>query len=454
MALQSLNPATGEVLATYDELTDKQLSEKIDKAQAAFLGWKNVSYEERGHLMVKAGELFKSKAQQYAEVMTKEMGKPITQAIGESEKCAWVCDFYAEKAAEFLAPEMVETDASESMVRFDPLGIVLAVMPWNYPFWQVVRAFAPALMAGNVMLLKHASNVPECGMLLEEILLEAGFPEGVFQYLAIGSRKVAEVLDDDRVKAATLTGSEYAGGQVASQCGRQIKKTVLELGGSGPFIVLDDADIEAAAEMAVSARFQNCGQSCIAAKRFIVMDSVYDEFVEKFKDGIEAWKFGDPTDAEVQIGPMYAKSGLDEIESQVDRSVEMGARVVTGAGREGEVGAFYKPTILADVTEDMPVFNEETFGPVAAIMKVLSEKEAVSAANNTRFGLGSSLWTSDMSRAKKIIVHLDFGSVFVNGLVKSDPRLPFGGINKSGFGRELSHYGIREFVNVKTVWIK
>jgi len=454
MALQSLNPATGEVLATYDELTDKQLSEKIDKAQAAFLGWKNVSYEERGHLMVKAGELFKSKADRYATVMTKEMGKPITQAIGESEKCAWVCDFYAEKAAEFLAPEMVETDASESMVRFDPLGIVLAVMPWNYPFWQVVRAFAPALMAGNVMLLKHASNVPECGMLLEEILLEAGFPEGVFQYLAIGSRKVAEVLDDDRVKAATLTGSEYAGGQVASQCGRQIKKTVLELGGSGPFIVLDDADIEAAAEMAVSARFQNCGQSCIAAKRFIVMDSVYDEFVEKFKDGIEAWKFGDPTDAEVQIGPMYAKSGLDEIESQVDRSVEMGARVVTGAGREGEVGAFYKPTILADVTEDMPVFNEETFGPVAAIMKVLSEKEAVSAANNTRFGLGSSLWTSDMSRAKKIIVHLDFGSVFVNGLVKSDPRLPFGGINKSGFGRELSHYGIREFVNVKTVWIK
>lgn len=451
MALQSLNPATGEILASYDELSDQDLKAKIDKAQMAFEVWRKVSFEERAALMKKVGVILTERAEEYAKLMALEMGKPITQGIGEAKKCTMACDYYADNAASFLAPEVVETDASESFIRHDPLGIVLAVMPWNYPFWQAVRAAAPAIMAGNVMLLKHASNVPQCAMALESAFIEAGFPEGVFTYLAVGAKKVSQILDDKRVRAATLTGSEHAGSMVAEQCGRNIKKTVLELGGSGPFIVLEDADIDLAVEVAVTARFQNCGQSCIAAKRFIVVDEVYEEFLDKFKTKLADWHFGDPLDEATHIGPMYSVAAATDIKRQVEQSVAMGAKIIAGGKVEG---AFYEPTILTDLTLDMPAMNEETFGPVAAVYKVKDEREAVEVSNSTDFGLGASLWTRDLARAKKIAIELDEGSVFVNGLVKSDVRLPFGGVKKSGYGRELSKYGIMEFVNVKTVWVK
>lgn len=454
MALQSVNPVNGEVVASFEELSDEQVKAKISLAHEAFKSWRKASFAERAVLLRKLSAIFLERAEEFGKLMTLEMGKPITQAIAEVKKCSTALDYYAENGERFMAPEAVSSDASESFVRRDPIGIVLAVMPWNFPFWQVVRAAAPALMAGNVMLLKHASNVPQCAMALERAFLETGFPAGVFTNLAVGSSKVAMILDDERVMAATLTGSEAAGSKVAEQCGRNIKKTVLELGGSGPFIVLDDADLELACEVAVMARFQNCGQSCIAAKRFIVMDSVYERFVEGFAAKLAAWKFGDPLDEQTQIGPLYAVSGVSDIQRQVDQSVAMGARVVAG-GRVSELGeAFYEPTILADVSREMAVMKEETFGPVAAVYKVSSEEEAVEVANDSRFGLGASLWTSDMERAKRIAAELEEGGVFVNGMVKSDARLPFGGVKKSGYGRELSREGMMEFVNVKTVWIK
>lgn len=438
-------------MASFEELSDQEVMAKLDQAQAAFEAWRKTSFAERANLMKKVGEIFTARAEEYAKLMTLEMGKPIKQAIGESKKCTWACEYYAENAEKFLEPEMAETDASESFVRHDPLGIILAVMPWNYPFWQAIRAAAPSIMAGNVLVLKHASNVPQCGMAMESAFREAGFPEGVFTYLAIGSGKVPLVLDDKRVRAATLTGSEHAGSVVAEQCGRNIKKTVLELGGSGPFIVLEDADLDLAAEVGVMGRFQNCGQSCIAAKRFIVVEAVYEEFLQKFEAKLAEWKFGDPTDAATNIGPMYAMAGFEDIKRQVDQSVAMGARVVVGGKGEG---AFYEPTILTDLTLEMPAMNEETFGPVAAVYKVKDEAEAIKVSNSTDFGLGGSLWTRDLERGKRIAADLDEGSVFINGMVKSDPRLPFGGVKNSGYGRELSRHGILEFVNVKTVWVK
>jgi len=451
MALKTINPASGEEVASFEELTDEQLVKKIELAQSAFEAFRRTGFGERANLMKRVGQILVDKAEEYGKLMALEMGKPVAQGEAEAKKCALACDYYAENAELFLAPEMVETDASESFIRHDPLGIILAVMPWNYPFWQVVRAAAPSIMAGNVMLLKHASNVPQCGAALEAAFLEAGFPEGVFTYLAIGASKVGKVLDDKRLRAATLTGSEKAGSLVAQQCGRNIKKTVLELGGSGPFIVLEDADIDLAAEVAVSARFQNCGQSCIAAKRFIVVEAVYEEFLAKFEAKLAEWHFGDPMDEKTKIGPMYSLAGAEEIKRQVDRSVAMGAKVVVGGKMEG---AFYEPTILTDLTLDMPAMNEETFGPVAAVYRVKDEREAIVVSNSIDFGLGASLWTRDLARAKKIAIELDEGSVFINGLVKSDPRLPFGGVKKSGYGRELSRHGIMEFVNVKTVWVK
>ncbi|MBP7671160.1 NAD-dependent succinate-semialdehyde dehydrogenase [Candidatus Gracilibacteria bacterium] len=454
MALQSINPVNCEVVASFEELTDEQVKLKIALADAAFRAWRGVSFSVRSECLRRLAAILVERAEEYGKLMTLEMGKPLTQAMAEVKKCATSCDFYAENGAKFMAEEVVVSDATESFVRRDPLGVVLAVMPWNFPFWQVVRAAAPALMAGNVMLLKHASNVPQCAMALEKAFLDAGFPEGVFTYLAIGSGKVAAVLDDERVVAATLTGSEEAGAKVAEQCGRNIKKTVLELGGSGPFIVMEDADLSLACATAVVARFQNCGQSCIAAKRFIVMESVYDQFVAGFVAELALWKFGNPEDEQTQIGPMYAKSGVSDIQRQVEQSMAMGARAVAG-GKVSELGgAFFEPTILVDVTREMPVMNEETFGPVAAVYKVSSEEEAIEVANESRFGLGASLWTSDMARAKRIAALLDEGGVFVNGMVKSDARLPFGGVKKSGYGRELGREGMMEFVNVKTVWIK
>lgn len=454
MPLQSINPATGEKIAEFPELTSQEIEAKLVRAGEAFAKWRNTTVFERAVLMKKAGEILKANAEKYARLMTLEMGKPVTQGIAEAQKCAFNCDYYVEKAAEFLEPEVVETEAGESYVQYDPLGIVLGVMPWNFPFWQVFRAAVPILMGGNVMVLKHASNVPQCAMECEKIFLEAGFPEGVFQYLAIGSSKVEGLISDDRIVAVTLTGSEYAGSKVAEQCGREIKKTVLELGGSSPFVVLEDADIDYAAHAAVTARFQNCGQSCIAAKRFIVMESVYEEFLEKFKTNLEAWKFGNPDNKDVQIGPLYSLEGRETLEGQLEGSVKMGARVVSGGHEAGATGAFFQPTILADASEEMPVFKEETFGPLAAVIKVSTTEEAIRIANNTRYGLSASIFTRDLEKAKKLAKEFECGAVFVNDIVKSDPRLPVGGVKKSGYGRELAKEGIREFTNIKTVWVK
>ncbi len=454
MPIQSINPATGETVATFAELSDQEIELKLSKAAVAFDVWRNKSVAERAVVMKKVGEILKSGAEKYAKLMTLEMGKPLTQGIAEAEKCAFNCEYYVEHAEEFLRPEVVPTDAGESYLQYDPLGVVLGVMPWNFPFWQVFRAAVPILMGGNVMILKHASNVPQCAMECEKIFIEAGFPEGVFQYLPISSGKVEGLIRDDRVVGVTLTGSEYAGSKVAEECGREIKKTVLELGGSSPFVVLDDADIDLAAQVAVMARFQNCGQSCVASKRFIVMEKIYDEFVEKFRANLAAWKFGDPTEKDTQIGPLYSEEGRKVLEDQLNGSVEMGARVVIGGHEIGAVGAFFQPTILADVSEEMPAFKEETFGPLAAVIKVSSVEEAVRVANNTRYGLSASIFTRDIERAKKLAKDFESGAVFVNALVKSDPRLPVGGIKKSGYGRELGREGIREFMNIKTVWVK
>lgn len=454
MPIASTNPATGEVLKTFDELSDEQLDEKLAKAEAAFEVWRSRPYSERAVMMKALGDVFRKNSRKYGELMTLEMGKPIKQAVAEAEKCAWICDYYAENTEEILAREDIDTGVTESYVRFDPIGIVLAVMPWNYPFWQVMRFAAPAAMAGNVGILKHASNVPQCAEAIEEAFIEAGFPEGVFQNLLIGSSKVEAVIQDPRVRAVTLTGSEYAGSQVAMQCGREIKKTVLELGGSDPFIVLDDADLDFACEAGTTARLQNAGQSCIAAKRFIVMESIADEFIKRFKESFEAQIVGDPMDETTTMGPMSSKKAAEDLHEQIRKSVEMGAELITGGEPIEGKGAFYKPTILTNIKKGMPAYSEEFFGPVALVITVQDEDEAIQVANDTEFGLGASLWTSDMERANRLIPKIEAGAVFVNGMVKSDPRLPFGGVKKSGYGRELSHYGIKEFVNIKTVWVK
>lgn len=454
MPIQSLNPATGEVVKTFEELTDDQVQAKLAQSQSAFETWKQTSFEERKALLLKLGKHLEENARKYGEIITVEMGKPILQAEAEVKKCAWVCEYYAENAESILAKEMIQTDASESYVRFDPLGIVLAVMPWNYPFWQVLRFAAPAVMAGNVGLLKHASNVPQSAELIEEAFLAVGFPEGVFQNLLISARKVESIVRDDRVKAVTLTGSEWAGSQVAMQAGEEIKPSVLELGGSDPFIVLEDADLDFTCEIASKARLQNNGQSCIAAKRFIVVEAIADRFREIYKAKFESQVVGDPMDETTTIGPLASEKMRDEIEDQVNKSVEAGASILTGGKRIGDKGFYYAPTILENLKPGMLAYSEEIFGPVASLIVVKDEEEAIRVANDSKFGLGASLWTQDMEKAQKLIPQIEAGAVFVNGMVKSDPRLPFGGIKKSGYGRELSHYGIKEFVNIKTVWIK
>lgn len=453
MAFTSHNPATDEMLAQFDELTDEQLEEKLSLAQATFATWSMTAPQDRAALMKKLANVFRAHAKDYGRLASLEMGKPIKQAVAEVEKCAWVCEYYADHAATMVAPQAVKTDAQESFVRFDPLGAVLAVMPWNFPYWQVLRFAAPALMAGNVGLLKHASNVPQCALAIEQAFTEAGFPAGVFQNLMIGSSRVEKVINDVRVAAVTLTGSEYAGSQVAMQAGKAIKKSVLELGGSDPFIVLADADVDKAAAVACTARLQNAGQSCIAAKRFIVMRAVSDQFIAAFKAGFEAMTMGDPLNEQTTVGPLANKKLRDDLAAQVDQSIALGARLVIG-GKAGQgAGAFYEPTILADVKKGMPVYDQETFGPAAAVIIVDSEDEAIAVANDTEFGLGSSLWTQDREKAKRLAPRIQAGCVFVNSMVKSDPRLPFGGIKKSGFGRELADFGLREFVNIKTVWV-
>ena len=453
MALRSINPATGELIQEHDEHTNADIEATLESASDAFEQWRETSCTQRSELMKNAADLLRARKDDWAEVMTGEMGKPITEARSEAEKCAWVCDYYAENAKDFLSTETIETDALKSMVRYDPLGPVLAVMPWNFPFWQVFRFAAPSLMAGNVGLLKHASNVPGCAMAIEEIFREAGFPEGVFQALLIGSDKMEPVIRDERIKAVTLTGSEIAGKNVAEVAGNSLKKTVLELGGSDPFIILGDAEIDRAIEVGAAARCINSGQSCIAAKRFIVVQSQLGEFTSRFVERMEAKTVGDPMDEETQIGPLAREDLRSDLHDQVRQSIMDGADLLTGGKPIEREGYFYQPTVLGNVRKGMAVYEEETFGPVAAIIPAESDTDAIHIANDTKFGLGASLWTQDTSRGEELSQKIEAGCVFINGLVKSDPRLPFGGIKKSGYGRELSYHGIREFVNVKTVWI-
>ena len=453
MSMESVNPATGEVLERFDEPSPQELDRILAAAHEAFLTWRKVPFATRAQKMRAAARLLRERASTYARTMTLEMGKPIVQAEAEVEKCAVTCDFYAEHAEAFLAPQPRETDATRSFVRFDPLGPVLAVMPWNFPFWQVFRFAAPALMAGNVGILKHASNVPRAALSIEEIFRDAGFPRGVFSSVLVGSSAVPSLITDPRIVAVTLTGSEGAGRKVGEQAGRAIKKTVLELGGSDPFIVLADADLTVAAKNAADARLINSGQSCISAKRFIVVEAVADVFVDRFLRELSTRRMGDPLDRATQVGPQAREDLRDELHRQVEESVKRGAKLLLGGEIPHGKGAFYPPTLLTAVEKGMAAFDEETFGPVAAVIRAADEAEAVRLANDSRFGLGASLWTQDRARAERLAVDIEAGSVFVNGVVKSDPRLPFGGIKDSGYGRELSEYGIREFVNIKSVWI-
>jgi len=453
MAIATINPTTGETLRTFDALAQNQLESKLQLAYDTFQSYRRSSFDEREPLMLRAAQLIEDEKRSLAELMTTEMGKPFKAAVGEAEKCSWVCRYYAEMARQFLADELVSTEATKSYVRFEPVGPVLAVMPWNFPFWQVFRFAAPALMAGNVGLLKHASNVPQCSLAIEAIFLRAGFPKGVFQSLLIGSSEVEGILNDPRIVAATLTGSEPAGRRVAGIAGKQIKKTVLELGGSDPFIVMPSANLKKAAQVAVKARTINNGQSCIAAKRFIIASSIYNEFTEEFVNGMKRLKVGDPMAESTDIGPLATKQIVDELDEQVQRAVAGGARVLTGGRKIDGPGNFYEPTVLDNLEPDTPVSCEEIFGPVATIFKANDLDDAIRIANITSFGLGSAAWTNEPKEQKELIARLEAGAVFINGMVASDPRLPFGGVKNSGYGRELSAFGIREFVNIKTVWI-
>jgi succinate-semialdehyde dehydrogenase/glutarate-semialdehyde dehydrogenase len=453
MAIASVNPATGETLATFEPHTAQDLEQKLQRAVQAFAVNRRRTFAERAERMNRAADLLEQRAADLGRTITLEMGKPITAAVAEVRKCATVCRHYAEHAERYLAPEPIETEALETYVRFDPIGTVLAVMPWNFPFWQVFRFVAPALMAGNTGLLKHSSNVPQCALAIEDLLREAGFDQGELQTLLMGSEQVARVLEDERVKAATLTGSEPAGASVASTAARRIKKSVLELGGSDPFIVMPSADLDAAVETGVKARVINNGQSCIAAKRFILHESIAGDFEQRFVAAMKALVIGDPLDERTAIGPLALPQIVDDIDQQVRDSVAAGARLITGGHRIGERGNFYAPTVLADVPANAPAACEETFGPIAALFRVADYDEAIRVANATDFGLGASVWTRDRTEAERFAADIEAGQVFVNAMVASDPRVPFGGVKHSGFGRELGIYGIREFVNVKTVWI-
>jgi len=453
VAIASINPATGETLKVFPAASAADIERALEGAAKAFAEWRGVPFAARASRLRRAAEVLASDQRRFGELMTLEMGKPIAAALGEVEKCAWVCRFYAEQAERFLAPEPVATDAGESYVRFDPLGCVLAVMPWNFPFWQVFRFAAPALMAGNVAILKHASNVPQSALAIEEVFLRAGFPDGCFQTLLVGSNAIGRMIEDPRIAAVTLTGSEGAGIAVGRAAGGEIKKAVLELGGSDPFLVLPSADVDLAAATAVKARTINNGQSCIAAKRFIVHEQIYDRFAAGLVEGMAALAVGDPLDPEIAVGPLATRAIRDELAEQVDKSVARGARVLLGGHAIEGVGNFYAPTVLADPVPGTPAWDEELFGPVAVLFRVRDLDEAIAVANHKVFGLGASVWTNDAGERARLTREIEAGSVFVNGMVKSDPRLPFGGIKRSGFGRELAAYGIREFVNIKTVWI-
>ena len=455
MAIATINPTTGDTLVSFVPLTEAEIATKLSLAQSTFENYQKTDFKTRSNWLNQAASILEEDKVNFGEIMTLEMGKPLKSAIAEVEKCALVCRFYSEKAEQFLADISVSTDASNSYVSYQPLGIILAVMPWNFPFWQVFRFAAPALMAGNVGILKHASNVPQCALAIESILKKAGFPQGAFQTLLIGANQVASIVEDERVKAATLTGSEPAGASLASVAGKNLKKTVLELGGSDPFIVLPSADLEAAVKTGTKARMLNNGQSCIAAKRFIVSESIADSFERDLIAEFKALKVGDPMKEDTDIGPLATQAILEELDLQVQNAIANGAKALIGGELiSNSKGNFYPPTILTNIDPDSDVAKEEFFGPVAMVFRVKNIDDAIVLANNTPFGLGASAWTEDPQEQQRLIKELDAGAVFINGLVKSDPRLPFGGIKRSGYGRELSIQGIQEFVNTKTVWIK
>jgi succinate-semialdehyde dehydrogenase / glutarate-semialdehyde dehydrogenase len=454
MAIRTINPATGETLQTFAALSDEQIESRVARAAALFSSFSRLTFQERAKKMLKAAEILEAEKFELAKLMTTEMGKTFRSAVDESVKCAWACRYYAENAEKFLADEKIDTSASRSFVRHQPLGIILVIMPWNYPFWQVFRFIAPGLMAGNVGLLKHASNVPQCALKIEEILLRAGFPEGAFQTLLIGSNKVDSLLDDPRIAAATLTGSEEAGIKVGAGAAQRVKKVVLELGGSDPFIVMSSANLAEAVQTAVKARTLNNGQSCIAAKRFIVEEEIADAFEREFVQRMQDLKLGDPFDEKTDVGPLATADAVSSLHADVQKSVSAGARVLTGGTPANLPGYFYLPTVLTDIPKNSPAYAEELFGPVASLFRVKNIDEAIHIANDTRFGLGASAWTSDAKEQERFVNELEAGMVFINQMVASDPRVPFGGVKRSGYGRELSTYGIREFTNVKTVWVK
>lgn len=455
MGIEVVNPTTGEHVRSYEEMSPDEVREVVAAAHEAHLIWRRAPFSERAELMSAAATLLRDRSDEYARLMAIEMGKPVRDGRAEAEKCAWVCDYYAENAESFLAEEPVETDASESFVTHQPLGVVLAIMPWNFPFWQVIRFAAPALMAGNAGVLKHASNVPGSALAIEAVFRDAGFPENLFRALLIGSAQVEAVIENERVQAVTLTGSGAAGRAVGAAAGRALKKSVLELGGSDPYIVLEDAELDHAVETCVTSRLINAGQSCIAAKRFVVVKQLREQFEVRFVELMEKKIMGDPLDEATEVGPQARSDLRDELHQQVATSIEKGARCLLGGEIPAGGGAFYPPTVLTSVRKGMPAYDEELFGPVAAIIEVENEAEAVEVANDSPFGLGAAIFTADVQKGRRIAAEqLQAGCCFVNTFVRSDPRLPFGGVKESGYGRELSAYGIKEFVNTKTVFVR
>ena len=453
MPIATINPATGEVIKTFPALSEAEIEKKLQLAVHAFKAERKTPFAVRAQRMLKAADILERDKDKFAHLMTLEMGKTYKSAVAEAVKCTTACRFYAENAEKMLADEIVDTGAKKSFIRYLPIGPILAIMPWNFPFWQVFRFAAPALMAGNVGLLKHASNVPQCALAIESIFLEAGFPEGVFQTLLIGSGAVDSLLNDSRIVAATLTGSEQAGVQVGMGAAKRIKKVVLELGGSDPFIVMPSADMEAAVSTAVQARVQNNGQSCIAAKRFIVHEKIADDFERKFVAKMQSLQVGDPFDDKTDVGPLSTPDAVKDLDAEVQKTIEAGAKLLTGGHPLKRAGNFYAPTVLTSIPRNSPAYGEELFGPVASVFRVKDQDEAIRLANDVRFGLGSSVWTNDEKERERFINELEAGMVFINKMVASDPRIPFGGVKASGHGRELGAVGIREFVNAKTVWV-